>query len=73
MKGPAESGLILGVDLRGTTLAGGVVNAAGTVWNSRAVPMDWLGRGEGSLKNPLAPAAFGRLLVRMPWRLLTCG
>jgi len=47
------SGFVLGVDLGGTTLAGGVVDPAGNVWSSRAVPMDRLGRGDGVLKNLL--------------------
>ena len=53
MTADAQSGLILGVDLGGTTLAGGVVDPAGTVWHSRAVAMDRLGRGDGVLKNLL--------------------
>lgn len=53
MSGRTETGLILGVDLGGTTLAGGVVDTAGTVWSAHAVPMDRLGRGEGILKNLL--------------------
>jgi glucokinase len=48
-----ESGIILGVDLGGTTLAGGLVDPAGTIFASRTVPTDRLGRGEGILANLL--------------------
>lgn len=53
MTGPTQPGVILGVDLGGTTLAGGLVDAAGTVRNSHAVPTDRLGRGAGVLQNLL--------------------
>ncbi|MBI4573107.1 MAG: ROK family protein [candidate division NC10 bacterium] len=46
-------GAIIGVDLGGTTLAGGLVGAAGVVQHSRTVPTDRRGRGEGILDNLL--------------------
>jgi glucokinase len=46
-------GVIIGMDVGGTTLAGGLVDAEGTVRNSRIVPTDRLGRGEGVLQNLL--------------------
>lgn len=47
-------GLILGLDLGGTTLAGGLVDPAGTLLSARAVPTDQLGRGDAVLQNLLA-------------------
>ena len=52
-----DRGVIIGVDVGGTTLAGGLVDAEGTVRNSRIVPTDRLGRGEGVLKNLLEVVA----------------
>jgi glucokinase len=49
----SSPGIIIGIDLGGTTLAGGLVNIAGTVQGSRAVPTDRLGRGDGILQNLL--------------------
>ncbi len=46
-------GVIIGVDLGGTTLAGGLVDAGGVVRNSRSVATDRLGRGEGVFQNLL--------------------
>lgn len=51
MTASIHPGVILGVDLGATTLAGGLVDAAGTVRNSCAVPTDRLSRGEGVLQN----------------------
>jgi len=48
-----SAGVIIGVDLGGTTLAGGLVDPGGMVQYSRAVPTDRLGRGEGVLQNLL--------------------
>jgi len=50
-------GVILGVDLGATTLAGGLMDTAGAVRNSRSVPTDRLGRGKGVLQNLLAVVA----------------
>jgi hypothetical protein len=50
MKGRAESGLSPGVNMGGTTLAAGVVEAAGAIWSSCTAPIGRLGRWEGNLK-----------------------
>lgn len=57
MAASSPHGAILGVDLGATTLVGGLVDAAGTVRNSRTVPTDRLGRGEGVLRNLLEVVA----------------
>ncbi|MBI2562889.1 MAG: ROK family protein [candidate division NC10 bacterium] len=57
MAASSPHGVLLGVDLGATTLAGGLVDAAGTVRNSRSVPTDRLGRGEGVLRNLLEVVA----------------
>lgn len=49
----SSPGIIIGIDLGGTTLAGGLVNPTGTVQGSRAVPTDRLGWGDGILQNLL--------------------
>ncbi len=46
-------GMIIGVDLGGTTLAGGLVDAAGVVRHSRTAATDRRGRGDGMLDNLL--------------------
>jgi glucokinase len=46
-------GVIIGMDLGATTLAGGLVDAGGTIEHSRTAPTDRLGRGEGVLQNLL--------------------
>ncbi len=51
MSAPSRAGTILGLDLGGTSLAGGLVEAGGTVLCSRTVPTERLGRGEGILEN----------------------
>ena len=48
-----QGGLILGVDVGATTIAGGLVDPAGTVVTARAVPTGRLGRGEPVLRNLL--------------------
>lgn len=50
---PEQSGIILGVDLGGTGLAGGLVTPTGRVLNARTVPTARPGRGEGALENLL--------------------
>lgn len=58
MNTPAENGRILGLDLGGTTLAGGLVDAAGTVRTARTVSTARLGRGHAVLKNFLELVAL---------------
>lgn len=48
-----SSGVIIGLDVGATTLAGGVVDPAGRILNARTAPTDRLGRGEGILQNLL--------------------
>jgi glucokinase len=48
-----QAGLILGVDVGATTIAGGLVDPVGTVVTTRAVPTGRLGRGEAVLRNLL--------------------
>ncbi len=51
MTAPSRPGTILGLDLGGTSLAGGLVEAGGTVHCSRTIPTDRRGRGEAVLRN----------------------
>jgi glucokinase len=51
MTSTARPGIILGLDLGGTALAGGLVDTAGAVQASHVVPTDRPGRGDGVLQN----------------------
>lgn len=67
-------GVIIGVDLGATTLAGGLVDAGGTVRASRTVATDRLGRGEGILRNLLAVVeALAEDARRLPTPVLGVG
>jgi predicted NBD/HSP70 family sugar kinase len=56
---PREGGVILAVDVGDTTMAGGLVDPAGAILSSRAVPTDRLGRAEGVLQNLLELIVLG--------------
>ncbi len=51
--GTARGGVIIGLDVGATRLAGGVVDPAGRILSARTAPTDRLGRGEGILQNLL--------------------
>jgi glucokinase len=52
-------GAIIGVDLGWTTLASGLVDAAGVVQHSRTVPTDRRGRGERGILDNLLEMIMG--------------